>query len=140
MSRLKENITSILKWSNVGLRGLMETAIVIGMAYCGYHLGHQVAWKILLAVLFPLLGFGFWGLVDFHRFKKYGELLRLFQELLVTGLIAAALYILGAHNAGWVLAMLSIVHHGLTYLLGERLLKNRRSLVHKNGAWIEHPG
>lgn len=125
MKRLRTEISSILKWSNVGLRGLMETAVVLGLAYCGYKLGNQGFWKILFAILFPVVGFGFWGIVDFHRFKKHAETLRLGQELLITVLIAAALYRFGAHTAGWALAMLSIIHHSLTYLLGERLLKVR---------------
>lgn len=125
MNRKKTEINSTLKWTNVGLRGLMEAAIVIGMAYCGYVLGNRGVWKIILAILFPVAGFGFWGLVDFHRLHKHGETLRFIQEMLITGLLAAALYVLGAHGAGWVLAILSLLHHSLTYLLGERLLKNR---------------
>jgi len=125
MKRLKTRTASVLKWSNVGLRGLMEAAIVIGLAYCGYQLGDQAFWKILLAILFPVVGFGFWGIVDFHRIKRYAETLRLAQELLITGLIAVALYSLGAHTAGWTLAILSILHHSLNYLIGERLIKIR---------------
>jgi len=123
MKRLKTRTASVLKWSNVGLRGLMEAAIVIGLAYMGYQLGDQAFWKILLAILFPVVGFGFWGIVDFHRFKRHAETFRLVQELLITGLIAVGLFSLGAHMAGWALAILSILHHTLTYVMGKRLLK-----------------
>lgn len=122
---MKTSIATVLRWSNVGLRGFMEAGIVIGMAYCGYKLGNQVSWKVVLAILLPVVGFGFWGMVDFHQFKKFGEILRLVEELSITGLVAAALYGLGAHSAGWALAIISVLHHGLNYILGERLLKNR---------------
>lgn len=120
---MKIKINTVLRWSNVGLRGLMEIAIVIGMAFCGYKFGNQGIWKIIFAILFPLAGFGFWSIVDFHRLKKHGEMLRLIEELLITGLVAAILYGLGAHLAGWTLAILSVIHHSLTYILGERLHK-----------------
>jgi hypothetical protein len=125
MNHLKISDMPVLKWSNVILRGLMETAVVAGLAYCGYKSGNQAFWKVILAVLFPVLGFGFWGIVDFHRLKKHAETLRLVQELLITGLIAAALIALGAHIAGWILVALSVLHHSLNYLLGEKLLKSR---------------
>jgi hypothetical protein len=125
MNHAKTSDMSGLKWANVILRGLMETAVVAGLAYCGYKSGNQAFWKISLAVLFPVIGFGFWGIVDFHRLKKHAETLRLVQELLITGLIAAALIALGARTAGWILVALSVLHHSLNYLLGERLLKGR---------------
>jgi hypothetical protein len=79
--------------------------------------------RILLALGAPVLFFGFWGLVDFHRAGKIAEPLRLFQELVITGIAAAALYTAGAHVFGWGLGLISIVNHALVYPLGETLLK-----------------
>jgi len=60
-------MASKLKWFNIGLRGLMEAGIIIALGYWGYQTGQGKLMKILLAVGAPLLGFGFWGAVDFHR-------------------------------------------------------------------------
>ncbi len=116
---------SFLKWLNVGLRGLMEAGIVLALGYWGYHISDNRIWKIILTIVVPLVGFGFWGMVDFHQFRNIGEILRLLQELVISGLAAIALYSAGAHIPGWGLGILSVVHHALTYLLGERLIKEK---------------
>ena len=72
----------------------------------------------------PLIGFGFWGLIDFRYFGSASEFLRLLQELLVSGLAAWAWYMAGQHIAGGLLAGVSVVHHSLVYLSGERLLRS----------------
>ena len=51
---------------NLALRVLMETGIVVALAYWGVHTGDSTAAKILLGVGAPVLGFGFWGAVDFR--------------------------------------------------------------------------
>jgi hypothetical protein len=114
-----------LKWVNVALRAVMETGIVIGFGYWGYHTGQSTGMKILLTIGLPLLGFGFWGLVDFRQAGSMAETIRLFQELIISGLAAAAFYASGLHTAGWTLAAITIIHHCLVYLLGERLIKNK---------------
>ena len=116
---------SPVKWLNIGLRGLMETGIVLGLGYWGYQTGEGTIWKIILAVGAPLVGFGFWGLVDFHRLGKTAEPLRLIQELTISGLTAIALYSAGAHIAGWFMGILSVVQHAMTYMAGEKLLKEK---------------
>jgi Protein of unknown function (DUF2568) len=108
---------------NLFLRALMESGVVAGLGYYGYHLGSSLGIRILLAIVFPVVGFGFWGSVDFHQFGKLSELLRLIQELVISGLAAVAFYLAGAHIIGWFLAILSVVHHILVYRLGDKLLK-----------------
>jgi hypothetical protein len=51
------------------------------------------------------------------------ESLRLFQELVISGLAAVAWYAAGEYALGWALGLVSIVHHALVYLLGGTLLK-----------------
>jgi hypothetical protein len=116
-------MTSKLKTFNLALRGIMETGIVAGLAYWGFHTGQNTSMKILLCIGAPLLVFGFWGACDFHNFKKLSEPLRLIQELVLSGLAAIALYSSGQHFLGWTLGAISIIHHILVYLLGEALLK-----------------
>ncbi|MEW6286169.1 MAG: YrdB family protein [Chloroflexota bacterium] len=116
---------STLKWFNVGLRALMELGIIIALGYWGYKAGESASAKILLAVGAPLLGFGFWGLVDFRKAGSLAEPLRLIQELVISGLAALAWYAAGAQAWGWALGAASIVHHVLVYLLGETLLNRR---------------
>lgn len=113
---------SALEWFNVGLRGLMELGIVIGLGYWGYQVGSTLLMKIVLAVLTPLLVFGFWGLVDFHQAGSLAEPLRLLQELVICGVTAVALYTVGQHALGWAMGLLAIIYHALVYLSGERLL------------------
>ena len=117
-------MTSALKWFNVGLRALMELGIVVALGYWGYHTGNTTGMKIFLSIAAPLIGFGFWGLVDFRNAGSFSESLRLIQELVITGLAALAWYSTGAHAWGWALGLVSIIHHALVYLLGEKLLKH----------------
>lgn len=116
---------STLKWFNVGLRGLMELGIVVALGYWGYKTGESTSAKILLAIGAPLLGFGFWGLVDFRKAGSLAEPLRLIQELVISGLAALAWYAAGAQVWGWALGWISIVHHVLVYVSGEKLLKHK---------------
>ena len=114
-----------LKWFNLALRVLMEVGIVIALGYWGYRTGESMSAKILLGIGAPLLAFGFWGLVDFRQAGPIAELLRLFQELAISGLAAVAWYVAGHHALGWVLGLISLVHHALVYVLGGTLLKQQ---------------
>ena len=117
--------SSSLVWVNLALRAAMETGIVAGLAYWGYQTGSGTAAKIGLAILAPVLGFGFWGTVDFHQMERAAEALRLVEELLVTGLVAVALWAAGTPVLGIAMAALSVVYHVLIYANDQRLLKRR---------------
>jgi hypothetical protein len=108
---------------NLALRGLMEGGVVVGLAWWGFATGDGTGMKVLLGVGAPLVGFGFWGAVDFRRAGRVSEPARLLQELAVSGLASVAWYAAGRHALGVALAAVSIVHHALVYALGERLLK-----------------
>lgn len=101
----------------------MELGVVCGLAYWGYAVGGPFWQRLLLAVLAPTVGFGFWGLLDFHQAGRLAEPLRLMQELVVSGLAGLALSAAGAHALGFGLIAVSVVHHALVYVLGGRLLK-----------------
>ena len=116
-------MSSKVMWLNLTLRALMELGIVLALAYWGFQIGTSTAGKIVLAIAAPVLGFGFWGVVDFHQAGSLAEPLRLLEELIISGIAALALYTAGQPVLGWVLALLSIVYHCLVYLSGERLLK-----------------
>ena len=118
-------MVSKLKWFNLALRALMEAGIVAAFAYWGYQAGQTTGMKILFAIGAPILGFGFWGTVDFHQAGRMAESLRLIEELLISGLAAIALYVVGQHILGWAFATLSIIYHILVYLSGGRLLMNQ---------------
>lgn len=109
---------------NVTLRAVMEAGIIFAAGYWGYQAGSTPFTKILLMIITPVFLFGFWGLVDFHKAGKFGESFRLVEELFITGLAAILLFISGARILGLILAIISVIHHVLVYLLGERLLKN----------------
>jgi len=102
----------------------MELSIVLAFAYCGFQTGQNTGMKILLAIAAPVVGFGFWGAVDFHQAGKLAEPLRLLEELIISGLAATALIVAGLPLFGVALGLISIVYHGLIYLSGERLLKH----------------
>lgn len=114
-----------LRWFNVALRGVMEFGIVAAFGYWGYQTGASLFVKVLLAILAPLIGFGFWGLVDFHQAGRLAEPLRLIQELIITGLAAFAFYIAGQQSLGIALGLISVLQHGLVYILGDTLLKRK---------------
>ena len=117
-------MTSTLKWFNVGLRAAMELGIIVALGYWGYKTGEGGAMKILLSIGAPLICFGIWGLVDFRNAGSLAEPLRLIQELVISGLAALAWYLAGAQSMGWMLGIVSIVHHALVYALGSALLKH----------------
>lgn len=110
---------------NLALRALMEIGIVIGLAYWGFQMGSGPIERIGLAIGAPLIGFGFWGAVDFHQAGRAAESLRLAQELTVTGLVTLALWSAGLPIPGLLMAAISIVYHALVYATGGRLLKPR---------------
>ena len=119
-----ENIGA-LRWFNVALRGVMEFGIVVVMAFWGYQAGSGLVAKILLAILAPLIVFGFWGLVDFHQAGRIAEPLRLVQELLICGLVVVALFATGQLAFAWAFGLIAVVQHSLVYLLGDTLLKGK---------------
>lgn len=104
------------------LRVLLEVGVVVALASWGFHAGQSTSTKVLLGIGAPLAGFGLWGAVDFHR-ARHGEILRLVQELVISGLAAVAWYAAGSHVLAVALATLSIAYHALVYASGERLLK-----------------
>jgi len=110
-------------WINLTMRWILEAGIVLAFGFWGYHIGESKSTKVLLSVIAPLVGFGFWGLIDFHQFGRYSEWLRLIQELLISALASAALYVIGAPMLGYALMLFSIIYHITVYLLGQRLLK-----------------
>jgi Protein of unknown function (DUF2568) len=125
MSGAGERPMSPARWAALALRGIMEAGVVAGMAQWGYHTGRPHGMSILLAIVSPVVVFGFWGLVDFHWLGRPAEAVRLVQELAITGLVAAALIVSGQPMFGWALAIVSVVHHALLYANGDRLLPDR---------------
>lgn len=113
----------LLTWFNLLLRGLMELGIIVGLATWGYHAGQTLALKLLLAIGAPLVIFSFWSLFDFRGVVPNPEPYRLLQELALSGLAAIAWIAAGRRTLGWTLAITSIVHHILIYMLGGKLLK-----------------
>lgn len=112
-----------LRTINLGLRGAMEARIVLAFGAWGYHMGGTTGMKVLLCIATPLIGFGFWGLVDFRWAGRLSEPLRLVQELFISALAVWAFVAIGWRIPGWILGSLSVVHHALVHVLGERLLK-----------------
>lgn len=110
---------------NLALRALMEIGVVAALGYWGFQTGGSTTTKILLGLGAPVVGFGFWGAVDFHQAGRLAEPLRLLQELALSGLAAFAWYGAGQHALGLALALLSIVYHALVYASGSRLLHPR---------------
>jgi len=100
----------------------METGIILAFGYWGYCLGVHIGMKILLCIGAPSLVFAFWSLVDFHQFDIFSERLRLTQELFISGLAAIVIYSTGFHVFAWMLGGISIVHHALVYIIGDKLL------------------
>lgn len=115
---------------SLALRVLLEVGVVVALADWGVHTGQGTAAKILLGVGAPLVGFGFWGAVDFRR-ARHAEGLRLLQELVVSGLAAVAWYASGAHLLGVALAAWSILYHVFVYASGARLLKSVTPSPHR---------
>jgi hypothetical protein len=114
---------SRMVWINVGLRAVMESGIVLGFAFWGYHVGDGPAVKLLFAAGAVVLGFGFWGAVDFREAGRWAERLRLLQELFITASATAAWWAAGWPDLGIAVAVTSIVYHMSVYASGNRLLR-----------------
>ncbi len=108
---------------NLALRGTMEFGVVAGFAFWGASRGASTGAHLLFGVLVPVIGFGVWGAIDFRWAGRAAEPLRLTEELLLSGLAAAAFWASGHALLGATLAALSVVHHIMVYLLGGRLLR-----------------
>ncbi len=107
------------------LRVLMEIWVVVGFAWWGYLTGSSPTTSVVLALAAPVVGFGIWGVVDFHQLGRAAEPLRLVEELVLSGLAAVGLFAVGQRALGAGLAALSVVYHVLVYAQGARLLKPR---------------
>ena len=116
-------MASTLRMFNLMLRAVMELGILLALGYWGYQTGESATAKALLSVGIPLIGFGFWGLVDFRKAGSFAEPLRLIQELVISCLAAFALYVVDAKGFSLMLASASLLHHILVYVSGETLLK-----------------
>jgi Protein of unknown function (DUF2568) len=116
-------MVSSLRWTNVALRGLMEAGIVAAMAYWGAWAGTTAVMKVALGVGAPVVVFGIWGAVDFRRAGALAEWLRLAEELVLSAVAVAALYVAGQPLFALILAAASIAHHALVYACGDTLLK-----------------
>jgi thiol:disulfide interchange protein len=114
---------AIMRWVNLALRAFMEVGIILALGYWGFQLGNRSEMKIILGIGAPLVVFGFWGLVDFRKAGSFAEILRLIQELVISGFAAYALYVVGTKGFALMLAFASLLHHILVYISGETLLK-----------------
>ena len=108
---------------NLALRAIMEFGIIIALGYWGYKTGDGTAVKVLRAILAPLIGFGFWGFVDFRNAGVLAETLRLAQELAISAAAIFALFTVESQGFGITLGIISLIHHILVYVSGETLLK-----------------
>jgi hypothetical protein len=104
------------------LRVLVEAGVVVALVSWGVHAGDDGIGGILLGIGAAAIGFGPWSAIDFRR-AAHGELLRLIQELAISGIAALAWYAAGQHLLGLTLACVSVGYHALVYASGERLLK-----------------
>lgn len=112
-----------IKIFNITLRAMMEFGIIFALGYWGYETGSSVGAKVLLAIAAPLVGFGFWGFVDFRNAGALAENLRLAQELVISAAAVFVLFAIEAQGLGIALGVISLTHHFLVYVSGETLLK-----------------
>lgn len=124
---------------NLALRAVMEMGIVAGLAYWGVHVGASTGAKIVLGVGVPAVGFGFWGAIDFHQLGRYAEPARLVQELVVSGLSAAAWYGAGQPVIGIALGALSLIYHASVYASGQHLLNPRPAARSRRSSTLRAP-
>ncbi len=101
--------------------------MVAALAYWGYQRGHGTTTSVILAIVAPAVGFGFWGGIDFHQAGRFAEPMRLLEELVISAVAVIALWLAGTPAFAVALAVLSIVYHAAVYATGGRLLKPRAS-------------
>ncbi len=123
----------------ITMRAVLEAGIVAGLANWGVSAGNGLAAELALGIAAPLVGFGFWGMIDFHQAGRYAEPLRLVQELVISAVAATAWYGAGQHVLGWSLAALSTGYHGLVYLTNRRLLKPRPTIARVRHTAVSQP-
>jgi hypothetical protein len=104
------------------LRVATEVAVVLALGYWGYASGVDTPTRVALMLLAPALGFGTWGAVDFRHAGRLAEPLRLIEELVISGVAAGLLYVVGQRSLAVLLAALTAVYHASVYVTGNRLL------------------
>jgi hypothetical protein len=107
----------LFKFSNLGLRFLIELCTLAAMCYWGFQKGNGYGVKIILGVGVPLLAAVLWGLfVSPKASIPTTGLLRLLLEICILGAGALALYVAGNHKLAMIYGIVMIVNLTLTYV------------------------
>ncbi|SEK89092.1 YrdB family protein [Streptacidiphilus jiangxiensis] len=100
-----------LHHANELLAFVLELVALGGLAWWGFHTGHNLALHLLLGIGAPLLMAVAWGTYAAPRAKRPLPIPALLVfKLVVFGLAAAAIYATGAHTFGLVFAAVAVVN------------------------------
>ena len=100
-----------LRYANETLAFLVELVALGGLAWWGFHTGHNIAVHLLLGLGAPLLMAVAWGMFAAPKARRPLPVpARLVFKLLVFGLASAAVYATGAHTFGIVFAAVAVAN------------------------------
>ena len=106
--------------ANLGLRFLLELALLAAFAYWGWTEGEGL-WRWVLVLVAPLAAAALWGKYLAPKSDaRVEDPWRLAVELVTFGGATAALFRAGATTLGFVLGGLAGLHLALTFALGQR--------------------
>lgn len=100
-----------LHHANELLAFVLELVALGGLAWWGFHTGHNLALHLLLGIGAPLLMAVAWGTYAAPRARRPLPIPALLVfKLVVFGLAAAAVYVTGAHTFGLVFAAVALAN------------------------------
>lgn len=113
------NIMTLIKGFNLGLRFLLEVSFICCLIYSGFKTERLGSFRYLIAFVLPALIIWFWSLYmapaspqHFIGFKKFISEIIIFYGSLI------AIYITGNIQATYVLGIASTLHLLLLYTIG----------------------
>jgi hypothetical protein len=110
----------ILKYTNLGIRFLLELCVLVALGYWGFHTDKGVIVKIGLAIGTPLLAAIVWGtFASPNAPMQLSEPLRLILELVIFGAAAAALYAAGHPALCAFFVLIAVMNRFLMYVWGQ---------------------
>jgi Protein of unknown function (DUF2568) len=110
-----------MRAANDGLRFVLELCLLAALAYGGYELGGDGAWRFVLAVGAPLLAAVLWGILLAPRSShRVSDPWRLLCELALFGAAVVVLLVAGRMLLALVFAAAVAVHLAATFPLHQR--------------------
>jgi hypothetical protein len=111
-----------IPWNHLGVRFVLELALIAGVAYWGWRIGDGGPLGLVLAILFPTLLGALWGVFGTPNDGSRGApvipisgKLRLLLEALIIGVATYGVWTSWSRAAAETLLTAFVIHYALTW-------------------------